>query len=926
MPRKNLALPEKIPDQQRLSLPTQAPPDNSGMPGPALAALLRSFPSERLSSAVTPDESPLLVHPERLSDWLNTTATLEPPPAGISSAHLEPPAPQERVRDMRGGQRDVGPKPVLADLAPHSVVLPRDLAEKTRQVPPALEPLAVAAATAELQQRQSDATHPATHRFAAGTTDTGAGKRAVVDPGERVDNLSPAQRAWFGDSKIVTEEGKPRKMFHGSPWDEFEKFDLEKLSNPENLLYGPGFYFTDREEIARDYQKRSSGLTQSVGVKEWLVPPAVAKERLREILKSAQAQALPKIAATKTAQIAAYAAFKDSITSDNPGGDQELYKRYAHLEDVIYGIEKRWGDALERLKLLERAEDLSDLERVVTSQSNSVRPVDRIGFKQTTYGASTTDLFTEPEGHVLPAYLRVKNPFDIDAPLPKNLYDKLPEEISTALTREFQGQDNPDAQPTGKWLYEKLSGAAEQGGFGSKTQAKKWLQSQGFDGITHKGQFGARPGQKVPGVDEHQVVIAFEPTQIKHAENLNPDPLDPRHRYAAGTTDTGGQAQQAVVDPGERVVATQQEPGVATEALQPQRLTVSAGSSWPESSPFRLPGQVTGESNHESARTPGRLATTTALEHPASDTTDTVVDRPAVVAAGEQVGAPPRTSLTAPELLTPAPVPAQFSDASGVASVPVPTVTLPTSAVEHQSARRVAHDTSTIPGQVPLPKTLASATPGTSEQTATVRPQRAALTVPAITNHGRAGGLPDRVGPSVVQMAGQRPGRVQIPTSTPVAAQPTPRLAAAPATMTPAPVSAPGAAAAGGVVAEPVTAALTDAVTGVASSGGGPLPPAARLSSSGTLLEQRRVGLAGSDLFRDTQGGAGRGLNTGEILGVLKEILSTLKDNGKELRDLKGKLGQSSGVRGSMPGVENRAPSVVQRHQSRRNNEATAQN
>lgn len=64
--------------------------------------------------------------------------------------------PGERVEDMTKGKRDVGTEPVLAELAPHSVVLPKDLAEKTRRVPAWQEHQAIANATEKLRERKGE--------------------------------------------------------------------------------------------------------------------------------------------------------------------------------------------------------------------------------------------------------------------------------------------------------------------------------------------------------------------------------------------------------------------------------------------------------------------------------------------------------------------------------------------------------------------------------------------------------------------------------------------------------------------------------------------------------------------------------------------------------------------------------------------------
>lgn len=77
---------------------------------------------------------------------------------------------------------------------------------------------------------------------------------------------SPSFKSWFGDwehnaadaSKVITTSGRPKieqemtpeVVYHGTDSD-FDSFDIDKAS--EGLLYGPGFYFTDSQQVAKVY-------------------------------------------------------------------------------------------------------------------------------------------------------------------------------------------------------------------------------------------------------------------------------------------------------------------------------------------------------------------------------------------------------------------------------------------------------------------------------------------------------------------------------------------------------------------------------------------------------------------------------------------------------------------------------------------------
>lgn len=66
---------------------------------------------------------------------------------------------------------------------------------------------------------------------------------------------TPSFVKWFGNSVVVDENGDPKVMYHGS-WESFKEFKTSaiKLSKTAMTLWsGPGFYFSDRKEVANIY-------------------------------------------------------------------------------------------------------------------------------------------------------------------------------------------------------------------------------------------------------------------------------------------------------------------------------------------------------------------------------------------------------------------------------------------------------------------------------------------------------------------------------------------------------------------------------------------------------------------------------------------------------------------------------------------------
>lgn len=84
---------------------------------------------------------------------------------------------------------------------------------------------------------------PAAPSFSAGKTQTD----------------TPAFRKWFGDSKVVDENGEPLVVYHGTPNGGFSSFDAERIGANTGAAGGEhglgGFYFTSDANIADTYSR-----------------------------------------------------------------------------------------------------------------------------------------------------------------------------------------------------------------------------------------------------------------------------------------------------------------------------------------------------------------------------------------------------------------------------------------------------------------------------------------------------------------------------------------------------------------------------------------------------------------------------------------------------------------------------------------------
>lgn len=80
---------------------------------------------------------------------------------------------------------------------------------------------------------------------------------------------TPAFKAWFGDSKVVDENGDPLVVYHGAAAD-FEAFDPARVGTRDQAFYGLGYYLTDdiatAEEYAFDHRSGEEGVVMEAHV------------------------------------------------------------------------------------------------------------------------------------------------------------------------------------------------------------------------------------------------------------------------------------------------------------------------------------------------------------------------------------------------------------------------------------------------------------------------------------------------------------------------------------------------------------------------------------------------------------------------------------------------------------------------------------
>lgn len=83
------------------------------------------------------------------------------------------------------------------------------------------------------------------------------------DQAARAQTESPEFKAWFGDSKVVDEQGNPLVVYHGTATN-FDEFEHGHPSKKDGGWLGRGFYFTNQPDVANSYSSLKSGESPNV--------------------------------------------------------------------------------------------------------------------------------------------------------------------------------------------------------------------------------------------------------------------------------------------------------------------------------------------------------------------------------------------------------------------------------------------------------------------------------------------------------------------------------------------------------------------------------------------------------------------------------------------------------------------------------------
>jgi len=134
---------------------------------------------------------------------------------------------------------------------------------------------------------------------------------------------TPEFKRWFGDSKVVDADGKPRVVYHGTTND-FTTFDNAAASIESDL--GAGFYFSNEpEDVANNYAGEGPDLTQKIEMLAERIFQDDDVEVDEMTMDVARQMARERLSQSKPNTMPVYLSIKNPVVL---GGDNETFFDY----------------------------------------------------------------------------------------------------------------------------------------------------------------------------------------------------------------------------------------------------------------------------------------------------------------------------------------------------------------------------------------------------------------------------------------------------------------------------------------------------------------------------------------------------------------------------------------------------------------------
>jgi len=355
---------------------------------------------------------------------------------------------------------------------------------------------------------------------------------------------SPEFKAWFGDwenepdksSKVIDKTGKPLIVFHGTHYGGFKAFDPNTLLPG---LMGKGFYFTENKEVADSYKEK--GLDIPLLGTSYDELYNLQDKEVRKTINNIASQCV-KENEKKLADV-----LKMIKESEGLKDYREYYKlgsKYGYGSISPGWLISRRAALKKRIASLKSVPNMSDVELNQYIDSSKYMHKEHMPTDREFYSRLKKNL--KPlEPMTYSVYLNIKNPLNMDDPIPESLKQKVLDtpEIKEGL-KNFHDEQSKHAPYGFTWnenKYKKLYKdklldaktylnfyaalkeltAVKMGMFGDSVDKeylndviiKKIVKENGYDGITHIGGIATNSDIK------HRVWITLKANQIKAVDN-----------------------------------------------------------------------------------------------------------------------------------------------------------------------------------------------------------------------------------------------------------------------------------------------------------------------------------------------------------------------------------------------------------------------
>lgn len=320
--------------------------------------------------------------------------------------------------------------------------------------------------------------------------------KELAQPEQSVQTRTPEFKAWFGDSKVVDEQGQPRVVYHGARRSDRigDRFRKSRATS------GPMAFFTDEPAVASSYAnaKNDTSLEAPSDYSGWFKVKdgrtTVDIDRLWYRLSPEERQRVAERAPKVTQDDEGNLFFDEANDRGLGGYDQHIKEaRGNHLRALV----EEW---LNSASLFNSEHEFLDVLKMAG--------LDR--------QVQLDDPQAERAG-VFPVYLAISNPLDTSA-IPENVVAALDKASKRRRGKRYGADPWDKGTRSGKeWMAVLRNDIANNESL-AWTSIPDWvtktLQQLGYDGIRDTGgKMGGTP---------HTVWIPFEESQVKSVTNRRP--------------------------------------------------------------------------------------------------------------------------------------------------------------------------------------------------------------------------------------------------------------------------------------------------------------------------------------------------------------------------------------------------------------------